>query len=113
MLTRQASSGIPASGVPFEGETFSTVLSTGRTVTIREMAAKDLLFMEKTLGKLGDMERGMKMVERLSVGENGITFPEIAALSLKDFRKVSSLLNDAGGLDDEDEDFEEEDYTGE
>jgi hypothetical protein len=113
VLTRQASSGIPASGVPFEGETFSTVLSTGRTVTIREMAAKDLLFMEKTLGKLGDMERGMKMVERLSVGENGITFPEIAALSLKDFRKVSSLLNDAGGLDDEDEDFEEEDYTGE
>jgi len=113
VLTRQPSAGVPGAGVPFEGETFSTVLSTGRTVTIREMAAKDLLFMEKSLSKLGDMERGMKMVERLSVGENGITFPEIAALSLKDFRKVTALLNDAGGLDDEDEEFEGDEYTGE
>jgi hypothetical protein len=59
--------------------------------------------MEKTLGKLGDMERGMKMVERLSIGDDSITFPEISALGLKDFRKVSALLNDAGGLDEEEE----------
>lgn len=103
MLSRQAAV-TNGGGGGYEGETFSCVLSTGRTVTIREMAAKDLLFMEKSLAKLGDMERGMKMVERLSVGENGITFPEISALSLKDFRKVSALLNDAGGLDEEDED---------
>jgi hypothetical protein len=75
------------------------------------MAAKDLLFMEKQLGKLGDMERGMKMVERLSVGEDQITFPEISALNLKDFRKVSALLNEAGGLEDEEETGE--DYMGE
>ena len=105
ILTRQAvsdNSGAYANDVG-SGNVFSCVLSTGRRVTIREMAAKDLLFMEKTLAKLGDMERGMKMVERLSIGEDAITFPEISALSLKDFRKVSALLNEAGGLDEEEE----------
>lgn len=106
ILTRQAvadNTGAYTSGEGYSGATFSCVLSTGRRVTIREMAAKDLLFMEKSLAKLGDMERGMKMVERLSIGDDSITFPEISALSLKDFRKVSSLLNEAGGLDDEEE----------
>jgi hypothetical protein len=106
VLTRQAVSdntGAYSSGEGYNGAIFSCVLSTGRRVTIREMRASDLLFMEKTLGKLGDMERGMKMVERLSIGDDSITFPEISALGLKDFRKVSALLNDAGGLDEEEE----------
>ena len=111
VLTRQASAGTPAELGSYEGETFSCILSNGRTVTVREMAAKDLLFMEKSLSKLGDMERGMKMVERLGIGEGSITFPEISALSLKDFRKVTALLNEAGGMDDEEED--EEEYLGE
>ena len=110
VLTLQPSAGTPSDLGSYEGETFSCVLSTGRTVTVREMAAKDLLFMEKSLSKLGDMERGMKMVERLGIGEGLITFPEISALSLKDFRKVTALLNEAGGMDDEEE---EEDYLGE
>jgi len=111
VLSRQASVGTPQDMTAFDGETFSCVLSTGRTVTVREMAAKDLLFMEKSLSKLGDMERGMKMVERLGIGEGSITFPEISALSLRDFRKVTALLNEAGGMDEEDEDTEE--YLGE
>lgn len=113
ILSRQAMAAPgsqPAGPIDYSGVTFSCVLSNGRQVTIREMAAKDLLFMEKQLGKLGDMERGMKMVERLSVGESPITFPEISALNLKDFRKVTALLNDAGGIDDEEE---EEEYLGE
>lgn len=112
VLTRSASVENGLGEGPISGPTFSCVLSTGRRVTIREMAAKDLLFMEKQLGKLGDMERGMKMVERLSVGEDQITFPEISALNLKDFRKVSALLNEAGGLGEEDEESGEE-YMGE
>ena len=112
VLSRQAmsNSGGPAAPIEYSGETFSCTLSNGRVVTIREMAARDLLFMEKSLSKFGDMERGMKMVERLAVGESPITFPEIGALSIKDFRKVSNLLNDAGGIDDEEE---EEEYLGE
>ena len=108
ILSRNAMVGEPATSggggsTGYSGEIFSCTLSDGRVVTIREMAAKDLLFMEKSLAKAGDMERGMKMVERLSVGDNGITFPELSALNLKDFRKVTALLNDAGGMDDEDE----------
>ncbi len=112
VLSRQPAGGVAPTGpINYDGPTFTCVLSSGRSVTVREMAAKDLLFMEKQLGKLGDMERGMKMVERLSVGDSPITFPEISALNLKDFRKVTNLLNEAGGMDDEDED--EEEYLGE
>ena len=104
ILSRQSTMDISGgAAAPVIGNVFSCTLSDGRVVTIREMAAKDLLFMEKSLSKAGDMERGMKMVERLSVGDNGITFPELSALNLKDFRKVTALLNDAGGMDDEDE----------
>lgn len=105
ILSRQTMVGDPAIGgsAGYTGAIFSCTLSDGRVVTIREMAAKDLLFMEKSLGKMGDMERGMKMVERLSLGDNAITFPELSNLSLKDFRKVTALLNEAGGMEDEDE----------
>lgn len=87
---------------PTQLETFSTTLSDGREITIREMTGRDLIFMEKDLSKAGDVEKGMKIIERLIVGEDKITYDEILDLGVRDFRKLSDLVAKANGTDDED-----------
>lgn len=82
--------------------TFSTTLSDGREITVREMTGRDLIYMEKDLGKAGDVERGMKVIERLIVGEDKITYDEILDLGIKDFKKLSELVAQANGDDEED-----------
>lgn len=81
-------------------DTFSTTLSDGRTVTIREMTGRDLIFMEKDLSKCGDIEKGMKVIEKLIVGSEKITYEEILDLGAKDFRKLADLIGQANGLDE-------------
>jgi hypothetical protein len=88
----------------YEGPRYETRLSDGRVVVMKQMTAKDLLFMERTLSKVGDIERGMRIAERLSIDPGKITFPEIQSLGVKDFKKISELAGKAGGLDDEDDD---------
>lgn len=83
-------------------ETFSTVLTDGREITIREMTGRDLIYMEKDLTKAGDVEKGMRIIERLIVGEDKITYDEILDLGVKDFRKLSDLVGKANGTDEED-----------
>jgi hypothetical protein len=85
-----------------ELETFSTTISDGREITIREMTGRDLIYMEKDLTKAGDVERGMRLIERLIVGEDKITYDEILDLGVKDFRKLSDLVAQANGADEED-----------
>ena len=83
--------------------TFSATMSDGREIIIREMTGRDLLYMEKDLSKAGDVEKGMKIIERLSVGINKITYDEVLDLGVRDFRKISDLVAKASGSD-EDED---------
>ena len=83
-------------------ETFSTTLADGREITIREMTGRDLIYMEKDLTKAGDVERGMRIIERLIVGDDKITYDEILDLGVKDFRKLSDLVAKANGTDEED-----------
>ena len=83
-------------------ETFSTTLTDGPEITIREMTGRDLIFMEKDLTKAGDVEKGMRIIERLIVGDDKITYDEILDLGVKDFRKLSDLVAKANGTDDED-----------
>ncbi len=92
-------------------ETFSDTLSTGRVVTLREMTAGDLLYLEKSLGKVGDMERSLKLSARLSCGDGRVTYDDLMKLNMKDLKIVTALLGDAGQTDDEGED--EEDYPNE
>jgi hypothetical protein len=82
-------------------ETFSTTLSDGREITIREMTGRDLIYMEKDLTKAGDVERGMRIIERLIVGDDKITYDEILDLGVKDFKKLSELVAQASGADEE------------
>lgn len=88
-------------------ETFTDTLSTGRVVTLREMTAGDLLYLEKSLGKVGDMERSLKLSARLSCGEGRVSYDDLMKLNMKDLKIVTALLGDAGQTDDEDEDEED------
>lgn len=85
-------------------EFFEATLSSGKSVVMREMSAADLLYLEKTLGNVGDMERSMRLAARLSTGNGKITFDELQKLKMKDLKKVTELLGKAGGTDDEDAD---------
>ena len=83
-------------------ETFSTTISDGREIVIREMTGRDLVFLEKDLSKEGDVSKGMKLIERLIVGDDKITYDEILDLGVRDFRKLSDLVSKANGTEDED-----------
>jgi hypothetical protein len=66
------------------------------------MTGRDLIYMEKELAKAGDIEKGLRIIERLIVGDDKITYDEILDLGVKDFRKLSDLVGKANGGDDED-----------
>ena len=81
--------------------TFSTTLTDGRQITIREMTGRDLIFLEKDLSKEGDIAKSMKLIERLIVSDDKITYDEILDLGVRDFKKMSELIAKANG-DEED-----------
>jgi methionyl-tRNA formyltransferase len=85
-------------------EVFGATLANGRYVELREMNAGDLLYLEKTLGNIGDMERSMKLATRLSTSAGKITFEELQKLKMKDLKKITDLLGKAGGTDEDEED---------
>ena len=93
-------------------EIFTDTLSNGRSVSMREMTAGDLLFMEKSLSNVGDMERSLKLAARLSCGDGRVTYDDLQRLNMKDLKIVTALLGDAGGTEDE-EDEDEEDFPNE
>lgn len=87
-----------------DSEIFSGELSNGRVVTLREMTAGDLLYLEKSLGNGGDMERSLKLAVRLSTGEGRISYEDLQKLKMKDLKVITALLAKAGDTDtDEDE----------
>lgn len=90
--------------VESDSELFSTTLDNGRVVTLREMTAGDLLYLEKSLGNAGDMERSLKLAVRLSCENGRVTYDDLQRLKMKDLRKVTALLVDAGDTGEEDED---------
>ena len=88
-------------------ETFTDELGNGRIVTLREMTAGDLLYLEKSLGQVGDMERSLKLAARLSCGEGRVSYDDLQRLTMKDLKKVTALLTDAGGTDEDEDDLDE------
>lgn len=82
--------------------TYSTTLADGREITIREMTGRDLIYMEKDLSKAGDVEKGMRIIERLIVGTTKITYEEVLDLGVRDFKKLSDLVAQASGSDEDD-----------
>jgi len=87
-----------------DSELFSGELSNGRIITLREMYAGDLLYLEKSLGRAGDMERSLKLAARMSCGEGRVTFDDLSSLKMKDLKVVTKLVTQAGDTGEEDED---------
>ena len=81
-------------------QTFSTTLSDDRVVTIREMTGRDLIYMEEELDKVGETKKSFYLMERLTVGEQTVTFDEVANLPIRDIKKISELVSKANGEDD-------------
>ena len=84
-----------------ELQTFTTTRADGREITIREMTGRDLIYMEKDLAKEGDVAKGMKIIERLIVGDEKVTYDEILDLGVRDFKKLSNLVSEASGSDED------------
>ncbi len=82
-----------------EAEIFEGTLSTGRRIALREMTAGDLLYMEKALGNLGEMERSLKLAARISIGDGKVSFEDLSRLKMKDLKVVTDLLGQAGDAD--------------
>ena len=83
---------------------FSDTLSNGRLVTFREITAGDLLYLEKALGNLGEMERSLKLAARVSTGEGRVTFEDLMRLKMKDLKVITNLLSQAGDAEEDEED---------
>lgn len=83
-------------------KSYSATLSDGRNIVIREMLGRDLVHMEKDQSKAGDVEKGLKLIERLVIGDDKITYEEIINLGVRDIKKLNALVADASGADDED-----------
>jgi len=84
---------------------FTGTLSNGREISFREITAGDLLYMEKALGNVGDMERSMKLAARISVGGGRVTFEDLQRLKMKDLKVVTNLLNQAGEAEEDEEEL--------
>ncbi len=86
-----------------DSQLFGDTLSNGKEVILREMTAGDLLYLEKALGNLGDMERSLKLAVRLSTEGGRISYDDVKNLKMKDLKKVTDLLSKAGDTGEEDE----------
>ncbi len=86
-----------------DSQLFGDTLSNGKEVILREMTAGDLLYLEKALGNLGDMERSLKLAVRLSTEGGRISYDDVKNLKMKDLKKVTDLLNKAGDTGENDE----------
>ena len=91
-----------------DSELFTDTLSDGREVTLREMTAGDLLYLEKSLGNLGDMERSLKLAVRLSTGGGRISYEDLQRLKMRDLKIITALLSKAGDTDDDEDELPNE-----
>ena len=91
--------------VAADSEVFVATLSNGRPIHLREMTAGDLLYMEKTLGKVGDMERSLKLAARLSTGDGRCSYEDLQRLKMRDLKLVTELLTKAGDAEEDEEEF--------
>ncbi len=82
-----------------KGELISAELQSGRVVKLRRMVGKDFLFIEEDLADMKDTKRSFKLIERLSVEPDNITFVEILDLEAEDIAILSNSLAEANGVD--------------
>lgn len=82
--------------------TFTTTLTDGREIVIREMTGRDLIYMENELSKFKETERSFYLIERLNVGSNKVLFDDIADMGIRDIKNILDLVTKANGEAEED-----------
>lgn len=105
VIKRGQTAGEVVTNLVGDTEVFATTLISGRDVVLRAMTAGDLLFLEKTLGGVGDMERSLKLAARLSTSEGRISYEDLQKLSMRDLKAITKLLEKAGDADDDEDEF--------
>lgn len=81
-----------------KGDLISATLESGRVIKLRRMVGKDFLFIEEDLDGMKDTKRSFKLIERLSVEPDNITFVEILDLDAEDIATLSNALAEANGV---------------
>lgn len=100
---QQSAAATDAKPNPSHGlQTFTATLRNGKTITIREMTGRDLVYMEEELKDMGETRRSFHLIERLNVGDSSISYDEIESLGVRDIRAISELVAKANGDDEED-----------
>lgn len=87
----------------YSGDFIPLTLSGGRKVKLRSMIGKDFIFIERDLKDMGDTERSFKLIERLSVEPDNITYVEILDLTSEDIQTLTEGLAEANGVKPEEE----------
>ena len=105
IIKRGQQTGEVVSNIVDDSEIFATTLTSGRAVALRAMTAGDLLFLEKTLGGVGDMERSLKLAARLSTSDGRISYEDLQKLSMRDLKSITKLLEKAGDAEDDEDEF--------
>lgn len=91
----------------YKGDFIEIKLSTGKAIKLRQMIGKDFLFIEENLADMGDTKRSFKLIERLSVEPDNITFIEILELEAGDIELLSKGLAEANGITSEEDELED------
>jgi hypothetical protein len=86
--------------IPKELPTYSTTLSNGRVVVMRQAITQDLLLLQ--VGDRSTIEQGIYMMVRLSQ-EPRLTEAEIQVLPVSDFQALSALVSKCTGQEEEEE----------
>ena len=83
--------------IPKDLPTFSTVLSGGKEVTMRQALTQDILYLSNVHGKKNELEQGMYMMVRLSVGKDPLTLEQLQLLPVKDLYRLGDLVSQCTG----------------
>lgn len=87
---------------PLSLVTYSHQLRDGRTITIREMTGKDLVYLEEELADVkSDARKSLMLMAHLNVGDTKLTYEDMEDLPVKDFNELQALIAKANGVEED------------
>lgn len=86
---------------PTELDTYSAQLRDGRTITVREMTGKDLVYMEEDLAGMSDIRKNFMLMAHLNVGNTKLSYEDVENLSVSDIKTITELVAKANGTEED------------
>lgn len=95
--------------IPKNLPTYTTTLSDGRVVEMRQALTQDMLYLQSVHGSKSEVEQGIYMMAKLATGKNPITIEDIQVLPVKDLYILGELVaRCTGSSSDDDEEVDED-----